>query len=85
MNTALWDLMALLEEGSSRVIIPPHALNSFTWSLGEIMQGRTVLLAAAIFADGKEEGDKRRLNGIIVHRRNFQQKQREAKAKKGDQ
>jgi len=73
----------LLEEGAPQIIIPPHTLKSFRWSLGEIMKGQTVFLASAIFADGKEEGDKRSLNGIKIHRRNFQQKQREAKTKNG--
>ena len=73
----------LLEEGHSVVIIPPHTLKTFTWFVGEIIENETVFLAAAIFADGKEEGDKRSLDGIKVHRRNFQQKQRDAKAKNG--
>lgn len=54
----------LLDEDSPRIIIPPHTLKTFTWSLSEILQGETVFLAAAIFADGKEEGDKRSLDGI---------------------
>lgn len=73
----------LLEEDNPRVVIRPHSLETFTWSLGEIMEGQPIFLASAIFADGKEEGDKRSLNGIKVHRRQFQQRQREGKAKKG--
>lgn len=75
----------LLLEDSPIVIIPPHTLKTFTWSLSEIMEGQTVSLAAAVFADGKEEGDKRSLDGFKVHRRHFQQKQRDAKAKNGGQ
>jgi hypothetical protein len=75
----------LLLEENPTVIIPPHTLKTFTWSLGEIMEGQTVFLAAAVFADGKEEGDKRSLDGLKVHRRHFQQNQREGKAKNGGQ
>lgn len=49
----------LLEEDNPRVVIPPHTLKTFTWYLGEIPQGQTLLLGSAIFADGKEEGDQR--------------------------
>jgi len=73
----------LLDENNPRVVIPSHTLQTFTWSLGEIMKGHTIFLASAIFADGKEEGDKRSLDGIKVHRRTFQQRQREGKAKSG--
>jgi hypothetical protein len=75
----------LLQEDSPMVIIPAHTLKTFTWSLGEIMDRETVFLAAAVFADGKEEGDKRSLDGMKVHRRHFQQNQRDAKAKNGGQ
>ena len=75
----------LLEEGNLQTIIPAHTLKTFNWSLSEIMEGQTVFLAAAVFSDGKEEGDKRILDGIKVHRRHFQQKQRDAKAKNGGQ
>jgi hypothetical protein len=75
----------LLLEGESQTIIPPHTLKTFQWSLGEIMEGHPVILAAAIFADGKEEGDKRSLNGIKVHRKHFQQRQRDAKVGNGGQ
>jgi hypothetical protein len=75
----------LLFEDSPVVILPPHSLKTFTWSLSEIIEGETIFLAAAVFADGKEEGDKRSLDGIKVHRRHFQQNQRDAKAKNGGQ
>lgn len=73
----------LLQEDNPIVIMPAHTLKTFTWSLAEIMEGQTVFLAAAVFADGKEEGDKRSLDGIRVHRRHFQQNQRDAKTKNG--
>ncbi|HEX5875223.1 MAG TPA: hypothetical protein VFY60_11295 [Pyrinomonadaceae bacterium] len=73
----------LLQEDNPLVIIPRHSLKTFTWSLGAIMERETISLAAAVFADGKEEGDKRSLNGIKKAREKFQQKQREAKAKNG--
>jgi hypothetical protein len=74
----------LLEDGPI-VIIPPHTLKTFTWFLGEIREGETIVLASAIFADGKEEGDKRSLDGMKIHRRHFQQNQRDAKVKDGGQ
>jgi hypothetical protein len=73
----------LLDEDKPRVVIPPHTLQMFTWSLGEIMEGQTIFLASAIFADGREEGDKRSLDGIKVHRRQFQKRERQGKAKNG--
>jgi hypothetical protein len=73
----------LMEEEGPLVIIPPHTLKTFTWSLGEIMGREPVILASAVFADGKEEGDKRSLDGMKITRRHFQQNQRDAKARKG--
>jgi hypothetical protein len=75
----------LLQEGNPMVVIPPHTLKTFTWFLGEIMEGETVFLAAAVFSDGKEEGDKRSLDGMRIHRQHSQQNQRDAKAKNGGQ
>ena len=75
----------LLMEDSPSVAIPPHTLKSFRWHLSEIKEGQTVVLDAAEFADGKEEGDKFTLNGMKITRRHFQENQRNAKAKKGDQ
>jgi hypothetical protein len=75
----------LLFEDDVQMAIPPHSLKTFSWSLGSIMQGETVFLAAAIFADGKEEGDKRSLDGMKVQRKNFQKRLREGKAKNGGQ
>lgn len=75
----------LLQEDTQRVIIPPHSLETFTWYTGEIMKGETVFLAAAIFANGKEEGDKRFLDGMKKSRLKFQQSRREEKIKNGGQ
>ena len=75
----------LLQEDSPLVIIPPHSLKTFTWALGGIMEGETVTLAAAVFADGKEEGERRFLDGIKKARVKFQEKQRAEKAKNGGQ
>lgn len=76
---------ALLFEEAIQIGFPPHSLYTFDWSLGAIMQGETVFLAAAIFADGREEGDKRLVEGIKNHRKRFQQRLREGKAKNGGQ
>ena len=73
----------LLEEGSPHALIPPHSLETFTWGVGGIFEGTPVSLAAAIFADGKEEGDKQSLNGIKIHRLQYQQKRRAEKANNG--
>lgn len=66
----------LLEEQHPLVIVPPHTLQSFTWSPGAIIEGQTVTLAAAGFADGKQEGDRRALDGIRKARVKFQEKRR---------
>ena len=73
----------LLHEDNPLVIIPPHSLKTFTWGLGAIMEGQTVTLAAAVFADGKEEGERPALDGIKKARVKFQEKQRAEKAKNG--
>ena len=75
----------LSEEGNPRVVIPPHTLQTFTWSLGEIPKGETLFLAAAIFADGKEEGDQRSLQGIRKRRSQYQLEKRAAQTKQGGQ
>ena len=68
-----------------RELIPPHSLKQFTWHLGGILEGETVELAAAIFSDGKEEGERWALEGIKKSRIKFQEKQRAEKAKNGGQ
>lgn len=65
-------LDGLMEEGNPRIVIPPHTLKTFTWFLGEIRQGETLHLGSAIFADGKEEGDARSLEGIKKGRTHYQ-------------
>ena len=72
-------LDGLLQQDNPLVIVPRHSLKTFTWSLGAIMEEETVSLAAAVFSDGKEEGDKRFLEGIKKVRLQYQQKQREEK------
>ena len=75
----------LLEEGNPRIVIPPHTLKTFTLSLGEIPADETVSLASAIFADGKEEGDKRSLQGIRSDRIQYQLKKKAQKKNGGQQ
>lgn len=75
----------LLEEGNPRVVIPPHTLKTFTLSLGEIPQNETVFLGSAIFADGKEEGDQRSLEGIKKDRIEYQLKKKAQKKNGGRQ
>lgn len=70
------DIDGLLEEDNPQVVISPHTLKTFTLSLGEIPQGKTVFLASAIFADGKEEGDQRSLQGIKSDRTHYQLKKK---------
>lgn len=65
----------LLEEDNPQHVIPPHSLKTFTLGLGEIL-GEPVFLAAAIFDDGKEEGDKRSLLGIHKTRTSYQLKKK---------
>jgi hypothetical protein len=54
-------------------------------SLGEIPEDETVFLASAIFADGKEEGDKRSLQGIRSDRIQYQLKKKAQKKNGGQQ
>jgi hypothetical protein len=76
-------LDGLSDPANPRTIIPPHSLKTFTWFLGEIFESDDISLAAAIFADGKEEGDKESLDGIKIERKNSQQKHRAEKVKNG--
>ena len=62
----------MFEDSGGFVAVPPHSLTTFSMRLGAIMQGETVFLAAAIFADGREEGDKDTVEGIKSQRKNFQ-------------
>ena len=74
----------LLEEGNPRGVIPPHTLKTFTVFLGEVLQNEPVFLGSAIFADGKEEGDQRSLEGIR-QRRIQNQLKKKAQQKNGGQ
>lgn len=49
-----------------QVAIPPHSLKTFKWFLGEVLEGYPIVISAAIFADGSEDGDRRSLD--IMHR-----------------
>ena len=73
----------LLEENAPRVIIPRQSLKTFTWHLGSIMEGETIYIAAAIFSDGMEEGDRGFFDGIKKSRIKYQEKQRVEKTKNG--
>jgi len=73
----------LLIEDNPQVIIPRHSLKTFTWHLGEILEGETIVLAVAIFSDGKEEGDKQFLNGLKKDRIKYQENRRKEKARNG--
>ena len=75
----------LLQEDNPLIIIPPHSLKTFEWSLGSVMQGETISLEAAIFADGKEEGNKRFLDALKKTRIKFQENRREERARNGGQ
>lgn len=75
----------LLHEDNPVVIIPPHSLKTFTWFLGGIMEGETVALGAAVFSDGKEEGERLFLDGIKKSRAKFQEQQRAERTKNGGQ
>ena len=73
----------LLEQDYPQRVIPPHSLKTFTLGLGEIL-GEPVFLAAAIFEDGNQEGDRRSLLGIHKTRTSYQLKKK-AEPKNGGQ
>ena len=73
----------LLEEDNPHSVIPPHSLKTFRLGLGEII-GEPVFVAAAIFEDGKEEGDKQSLMGLHKSRTDYQLKKK-AEARNGGQ
>lgn len=79
LNVGGISMDGLMEEGKQSVIVGRHSLRTFTWHLGEIMEGETVFLAAAIFSDGKEEGDKHFLEGIKKSRLHYQERRRQEK------
>ncbi len=43
------------------VAIPPHSLKTFTWSLGEVLEGYPIAVTGASFGDGTDVGDARSL------------------------
>lgn len=73
----------LLKPEDPLVIIPPNTLKTFNWELNSILEDETIILVAAIFSDGKEEGDSRFVEGIKRARADFQKKTRTEKDKKG--
>jgi hypothetical protein len=62
----------LLEEDNPRTVIPAHGTENFEWELSGILEGETVFLAAAIFEDGMEVGDRQSLAGIRKSRAQYQ-------------
>ena len=74
---------ALADTESPHSLMPPHSLRTFTMYLGSII-GEPVFLAAAIFEDGKEEGDKRSLDGFRS-RRTHDQPKKNAEVENGGQ
>lgn len=44
-----------------QVAIPPHSLKTFTWYLGEVLEGFPIVITGATFANGTEDGDARSL------------------------
>ena len=54
-------------------LMPPHSLMTFTMYISSMI-GEPVFLAAAIFQDGKEEGEKRFLDGFRSRRTHDQSK-----------
>ena len=73
----------LAEENNPLVIIPRHSLKTFTWNLGSILEGETIVLAVAVFSDGKEEGDARFLDRLKKGRIHYQESKRKEKANNG--
>ena len=58
---------ALADANEPQSIMPPHSLRTFTMYLSAMI-GEPVFLAAAVYEDGKEEGDKRSLDGLRAGR-----------------
>lgn len=74
---------ALAEANEPQSIMPPHSLRTFTMYLSSMI-GEPVFLAAAVYEDGKEEGDKRSLDGFRS-RRTHDQRKENAEAENGGQ
>lgn len=64
-----------LEADNPHSIMAPHTLRTFTMFLGSMI-GEPVYLAAAVFEDGKEEGDKRSLDGFRARRAHDENKKK---------
>jgi hypothetical protein len=62
-----------------QVAIPPHSLKTFTWYLGEVLEGYPIVITGATFANGIEDGDARSLD--IMHK--DRERNRAQKARKG--
>jgi hypothetical protein len=62
-----------------QVAIPPHSLKTFTWFLGEVLEGYPIVITGASFANGTEDGDARTLDTMHKDR----ERNRAQKAKKG--
>lgn len=62
-----------------QVAIPPHSLKTFTWYLGEVLEGYPIVVTGARFADGSEDGEARSLE--IMHK--DRERNRAQKANKG--
>ena len=76
----------LYDEDNPRVIIPRHSLQTIDFYLNSFMEGEPIVIAAAIFSDGKEDGDPRSVSNFKSLVKNSQEswrKQKEAKAKNG--
>lgn len=73
----------LRDEDNPHSLMPPHSLRTFTMYLGSMI-GEPVFLAAAVFEDGKEEGDKRALDGLRSSRLH-DQRMKKAEKQKGKQ
>lgn len=73
----------LEDEDNPQSLMPPHSLRTFTMYLGSMI-GEPVYLAAAVFEDGKEEGDKKALK-YLRSRRPHDQRQKKAEKQSGGQ
>jgi hypothetical protein len=59
-------LDGLDDPDNPEVLIPPHSLKTIEWELGAILDGYPVVISAASFANGVEDGEPRALE--IMHR-----------------
>jgi len=58
-------------------IIQPHSLKTIEWFLGEVLEGYPLRVSAALFGDGKEEGETRYIE-VMRHDRAKAKASREA-------